>query len=68
MKKPIILSVLFFIITPIFSFAEKEFGVTARLIDVVLDPESGLRTGKFEVIRETHRTPLLKQEIDKLVY
>ena len=52
MKKPIILSVLFFIITPIFSFAEKEFGVTARLIDVVLDPESGLRTGKFEVIRE----------------
>ena len=52
MKKPIIISVLFFIITPIFSFAEKEFGVTARLIDVVLDPESGLRTGKFEVIRE----------------
>ena len=52
MKKPIIFSVLFFIITPIFSFAEKEFGVNARLIDVVLDPESGLRTGKFEVIRE----------------
>ena len=54
MKKPIIFSVLFFIISSISSFGDSfdEFGVFARLFDVVLDAESGLRTGKIEVFPE----------------
>ncbi|MDA7681363.1 pentapeptide repeat-containing protein [Verrucomicrobiales bacterium] len=49
MKKPIIFSILFFILTAISSFADKEFGFGRGLFGIEEDPESGLRTGKIEV-------------------
>ena len=52
MKKPIIISVLFFVLTAISSLGDGEFGFGSELFDVVQDPESGLRTGKIEVSDE----------------
>ena len=49
MKRPIIFSILFFILTAISSFADKEFGFGRGLFGIEEDPESGLRTGKIEV-------------------
>ena len=43
MKKPIIFSVLFFIITAISSFAQGDW------IEETIDPETNLRTGKIEI-------------------
>jgi len=50
MKKPIILSVLFFILTSISSFGQEE----GRWIEETIDPETGLRTGKIEVDGRIH--------------
>ena len=47
MKKPIILSVLFFIITAISSFGK-------CLDEENIDPDTGLRTGKIEVLAEMY--------------
>ena len=43
MKKPIIFSVLFFILTAISSFAQGDW------IEETIDPETNLRTGKIEI-------------------
>ncbi|MDA7681440.1 pentapeptide repeat-containing protein [Verrucomicrobiales bacterium] len=51
MKKPIIFSVLFFIISSISSFGQEE----GRWIEETIDPETGLRTGKIEVDGRIHR-------------
>ena len=48
MKKPIILRLLFFIITAISSFGQGE----GFWIEENVDPETGLRTGKIEIFSE----------------
>ena len=47
MKKPIIFSVLFFIITAISSFGQDDF-LEGSWIEENINPETGLRTGKVE--------------------
>ena len=48
MKKPIIISVLFFILTAISSFGQGEW------IEENVDPDTGLRTGKIEIRGEVY--------------
>jgi len=48
MNKPIIFSVFFFILTAIFSFGQGEW------IEVTVDPETGLRTGKIQLNGEIY--------------
>ncbi len=43
MKKPIIISLLYFFLTSLISFSQGEW------IEEVIDPETGLRTGKIEI-------------------
>ena len=61
MKKPIIFSVLFFIITAISSFGQ------SVQIEENIDPDTGLRTGKIGVngnvyeIKPTYKEPTSKK-------
>ncbi len=43
MKKPIIITLLYFFLTSLTSFSQGEW------IEEVIDPETGLRTGKIEI-------------------
>ena len=45
MKKPIIITLLYFFLTSLTSFSQGEW------IEEVIDPETGLRTGKIELSR-----------------